>query len=64
MSDASGFMWGADTPISTPEPPDNVVVDFGGFGFSTGGLVHTITETEVEAFYAPFYRPAPPGEGG
>ena len=52
--------WASDTLISRPEPPNPempVLVDFEGFGFSMGGLVHNISETEIEEMFLPTYAP-------
>jgi hypothetical protein len=54
--------WGADTPISMPVAPDDLQpcrVDLGGFGFTTGGLCHAITDSEREEVMAPYFAPIP-----
>lgn len=53
--------WSTDTHISEPVPPRDrkVLVDFGGFGFTSGGLCHNISEEEREAIFTPTF--APPG---
>lgn len=58
MSERSG-MWGSDVPISMPVPPEDrpVLVDFGGFGFSTGGITHNITAADREEMFTPFFKP-------
>lgn len=57
--------WSCDVPVSRPVPPDDdqpVMVDFGGFGFTTGGIVHNLTSVDVERIFIPTYAPA--GEVG
>lgn len=52
--------WGSDVPVSAPHPPPADVpvhVDFGGFGFSTNGMVHNITQPDLEDMLTPFYSP-------
>lgn len=34
------------------------MLDFGGFGFSTGGIVVNVTADEIEEIYHPTYGPA------
>jgi hypothetical protein len=57
--------WGTDTPISMPEPPTDrpVVVDMGGFGFTTGGITHNLTEEDREETFSPFFSPEGYREG-
>jgi hypothetical protein len=55
-----GEFWASDTPVSLPEPPKRerpAVLDFGGFGFSAGGLTHNITETDLEEMATPTFAP-------
>ena len=52
--------WSTDTPISAPEaPPADVPVltDFGGFGFSMNGIVHNVSEADLEEMTTPMYAP-------
>lgn len=52
--------WSSDGEVSQPLPPPGgraVLVDFGGFGFSGGGLCFTITEEEREAIFLPTFAP-------
>lgn len=50
--------WGADVPISTPEPaPLEVKVDFLGFGFTMGGMAFNVTEAEIEEIFTPPFMP-------
>jgi len=51
--------WSADVEVSKPRPPTDrpVLVDMGGFGFTTGGLAHNLTEEIIEETYSPSYAP-------
>lgn len=51
--------WSSDTPISRPvvETERSVVIDFGGFGFTTGGITHNISDVEAEAIFLPTFAP-------
>lgn len=52
--------WASDVPISRPEPPPGdvpVLVDFQGFGFSMNGMVHNLTEADVEEMTTPYFAP-------
>lgn len=50
--------WGADGPISQPEAAqEEVLVDFQGFGFTTGGVVFNVTEAELEEIFTPPFMP-------
>lgn len=58
-----GDLWGCDAPVSMPEPPrvdQPVLTDFnsGGFGFTSGGIVHTITAAHLEQLVASRFAPA------
>lgn len=51
--------WGADVPISLPEPlapGTEVKIDMGGFGFTDDGIAHQFRESDLES-YLPFYAP-------
>lgn len=53
-------IWASDVAISQPSGPPSdrpVLVDFGGLGFTTGGIAHNITEAEREALFTPFFAP-------
>ena len=55
---ADNEVWGADVPISMPEPPLNkAVIDMGAFGFSVGGMVHQITEQQRDDLALPTFAP-------
>ena len=42
--------WGADVPISLPEPPSSKgLVAMGGWTFTEGGLAHDISEADRQA---------------
>lgn len=52
--------WAADAPISMPVPPPGdvpVVESFGALGFSMNGIVHDITEADLEDLATPMYAP-------
>lgn len=58
-------MWASDAPVSQPEPIDPerpVLVDLGGIGFTSGGLAHGLSNTDLEEIFTPRY--APEGYGG
>lgn len=51
-------VWGSDAPVSKPAPPNReVAVSFGGFAFTTGGVVHEVTEAEIEEAFFPVFAP-------
>lgn len=57
---ASSELWATDTAVSRPEPMDPdapVVVNFGGIGFTTGGMAHNLTQADVEDIFTPYYAP-------
>ena len=50
--------WGADTPISMPDPPSTKAVVFmDGFAFGIDGMCHPLTEEEVADLATPTYSP-------
>lgn len=50
--------WGADVPVSIPEPNEREIkVGFSGMGFTTGGITHDITEAEREDLLMPSFAP-------
>lgn len=52
--------WASDALVSTPQPvPDDVPVqvDFGGFGFSMNGMVHNLSQPDLEDMLTPLYAP-------
>jgi len=51
--------WSSDVPISRPvvEEERVVVIDFGGFGFTTGGITNNISDVEAEAIFLPTFAP-------
>jgi hypothetical protein len=53
-------VWASDVPISMPVPPTlPVLLDFDGFGFTTGGIAHAITNDDVESLVRFSYVPEP-----
>jgi hypothetical protein len=52
-------IWASDVRVSQPEPPEDrpVQVDFGGMGFTTGGIAHNISEADREEIFSPHYSP-------
>lgn len=55
-------LWGTDSPISMPEPLDPkipVQVDMGGFGFTTNGITHNFSESDLEVYTTPTFLPVP-----
>jgi hypothetical protein len=53
-------IWASDVQVSQPSGPPSdrpILVDFGGFGFTTGGVAHNLTEAEREAIFTPFFSP-------
>lgn len=54
------FSWGTDVPISMPQPLDRdttVLKSMGGFCFTTGGIAHRFTESDLEAYLTPTFAP-------
>jgi len=52
-------VYGADVPVSMPQPPAHeVIVPMYGFGYTRYGLCHDITEAEAKELGTPRYRPA------
>jgi hypothetical protein len=53
-----GNYWGADVPISMPEPSnDDVLIDMGAVGFSENGLVHNLNSSDLEEYQIPTFGP-------
>jgi hypothetical protein len=53
-------VWGADVPVSAPEPlldPNYCQVDMGGFGFGVSGIAHQFTTVDNETLMIPFWSP-------
>lgn len=53
-------VWGADTIVSMPVPlkkAQQELVDMGGFTITQHGLAHSITESDVEDYISPTFRP-------
>lgn len=54
--------WGTDTTISMPAPlrtDQEPLVDMGGFAFTESGLAHNITNSDLEVYLTPTFRPNP-----
>ncbi len=50
--------WATDTTISRPEAAkEDVMVDFGAFGWSMDGMVHNMSESDVENLIVPTFSP-------
>lgn len=51
--------WSSDVPVSKPIPTTDrpIMVDFGGFGFTTGGLAHNATQDDLDAIFFPLFAP-------
>ena len=50
--------WGANTRISMPVSPSNPrMVSMGGFSFTTSGIAHDLSESEVEDLSIPPFSP-------
>ena len=52
--------WGADVPVSKPEPAADdlpILVDFGGVGMTAGGLTTTITSSDIDDVFLPPFAP-------
>jgi hypothetical protein len=55
--------WGSDVAVSKPEAPSRPILrDMGGFGFTSGGIAHNITEEQVEEIFSPTFTPPPTRE--
>lgn len=53
-------VWGADTIISMPVPlrrHQESLKDMGGFTFTETGIAHNLTESDVETYLWPTFRP-------
>lgn len=58
--------WSSDVAVSKPRPYSAdrpVLVDFGGFGFTTGGIAHNVTEDQVEEQFMPVFSPEEVDDG-
>jgi hypothetical protein len=55
--------WGADVPISMPQPVpagEPVMVEMYGFGMTQYRLVHDLSRADYESLAVPVYAPANP----
>jgi hypothetical protein len=51
-------VWATDVQISQPVPPENpILVEFGGMGFTAGGMAHNLTESDREELFRPTFAP-------
>ena len=51
--------WASDGVISMPSAPPTKIpclVDMGGFGFTKGGICHSISETDIDAILSPLVQ--------
>ena len=56
-------VWGADVPVSMPQPaPEPIVVPMFGFGMTQYRLVHNLTQREYEALSVPVFQPRDPSQ--
>lgn len=56
--------WGADVPISMPEPPATMpLVPMEGMAFTIDGICHPVTEEQVIEMATPTYGPEGSGDG-
>lgn len=65
MANGSTPVWGADGPISMPEPPQGEadrLVSFGGFAFGVNGLVPDLSDSDLQDYLLPFFAPVNPAE--
>lgn len=54
MSDS----WGADVPISMPEPPaTKAIIPMDGMAFGADGLCHPVTQEDVAEIATPTFQP-------
>lgn len=52
--------WGADVPVSMPEPPaaDNPIMrTYGGFGMTEGGITAALSTADLEELLINFFGP-------
>lgn len=53
--------WGADVPVSMPQPaPEPVMVEMYGFGMTQYRLVHSLSRADYESLAVPVYAPVNP----
>jgi hypothetical protein len=53
-------MWGTDGEISLPTPPKKpILIQLGntGFAFTTGGITHNVTASDIEELATPGWIP-------
>jgi hypothetical protein len=52
--------WSTNVPVSMPKPVDPaspVQVDFGGFAFTTKGICHNVSQSDIDEMFTPFFSP-------
>jgi len=52
--------WASDVRASMPVPPSSeqpLIFDMAGFGFTTGGISHDLTDDDVETLSVPTFAP-------
>jgi hypothetical protein len=52
--------WGTDTIVSLPAPlrvDQKPYVDMGGFTFTEHGIAHNFTNSDLEVYLTPTFRP-------
>lgn len=56
---SNNVSWGADTLISLPVPPAETPVRpvAAGFAFSRFGIVHDLTQADLEGYLSPTFAP-------
>lgn len=60
-----GELWACDVPISMPEATtDFVLIDMGAHGFSINGIVHNLSQADLENYTTPTYSPRETTNGG
>lgn len=56
----SAESWGADVPISMPQPLSQeavVLKQMGGFCFTNGGIAHNFTSSDLDSYLTPMFQP-------
>jgi hypothetical protein len=52
--------WASDVPISMPRPLRRdvpVLKQMGGFCFTTGGIAHNFTTSDLDTYLTPMFEP-------
>jgi len=54
----AGLFWGANVPVSMPEPSKHaILVDMGATGFTRYGLNHNLSSADLAALQQPTFAP-------